>query len=98
MLLYAALLFNFTDMKKNYFPGVVCHSLFSSLSMTSSSQSWQYGAIYQKAQRQNSCEIIFLMCKHPQCACLSHTHSPFVREIQHLLGAGPVSEVDTFVE
>lgn len=82
MLLYAALLFNFTDMKKNYFPLVVCHSLLSSLSMTSSSQSWQYGAIYQKAQRQNSCEIIFLMCKQPQCACLSfsHAHTPLFSE------------------
>lgn len=82
MLLYAALLFNFTDMKKNYFPLVVCHSLLSSLSMTSSSQSWQFGAIYQKAQRQNSCEIIFLMCKQPQCACLSfsHAHTPLLSE------------------
>lgn len=100
MLLYAALLFNFTDMKKNYFPLVVCHSLLSSLSTTSSSQSWQYGAIYQKAQRQNSCEIIFLMCKQPQCACLSlsHIHPAFVREIQNLLGTGPTPGLDAIVE
>lgn len=65
MPLYASLLFNFTDTKKNYFPLVVCHSLLSSLPMTSSSESLQYGAIYQEAQRQNSCEIIFLMHIHP---------------------------------
>lgn len=79
MLLYAALLFSFTDKKKNYFPLVVCHSLLSSLpmtSMTSSSESKQYGAIYQEAQKQNTCEVIFLKHMHPQSSSpsLSRTH------------------------